>query len=88
MKFLSSISDSSMVDEATDKKFVSDAEKTAITHSNREILDKLSEIGGELTYDGEILGGAQNLTLTALTLGPYKIQFNDVLNTLDFTYTN
>lgn len=90
MKFLSSISDSSMVDEATDKKFVSDAEKTAITHSNRTVLDNLSDIAGDLAYNGEVLGGsgAPNLTLTALTLGPYKIQFNDVLNTLDFTYTN
>ena len=55
MKFLNKITDSSMVNEATDKKFVSDAEKTAITHSNRGILDKLSEIGGELAYDGEAL---------------------------------
>ena len=89
MKFLNKLTDSSMVNEATDKKFVSDAEKTAITHSNRGVLDKLSEIGSELAYDGVALGGgsgATNLTLAKLTLGPYTIEYNEALETLDFNY--
>lgn len=88
MKFLNKITDSNMINEATDKKFVSDAEKTAITHSNRGVLDKLSEIGLELAYNGAAIGGsgATNLTLVKLTLGPYTIEYNEALETLDFNY--
>lgn len=77
-----------MINEVTDKKFVSDAEKTAITHSNRTVLDNLSDIAGDLAYKGEVLGGggATNLTLTALTLGNYKISHNTITDKLDFEY--
>ena len=85
MKILNKLTDSSMINEATDKRLVSDEEKTAITHSNRGVLDKLSEIGGELAYDGEALE-VTNLTLVKLTLGSYTIEYNETLETLDFNY--
>lgn len=88
MKILSQLTDTGKITEATDKKYVTDAEKTAITHSNRTVLDNLSDISGDLAYNGEVLGGngASNLTLTVLTLGNYKISHNTVTDKLDFEY--
>ena len=44
-----------MINEATDKNFVNDSEKTAITHNNRSVLDNISDVGGELLYNGSTI---------------------------------
>ena len=89
MKFLNNISDSGMINEVTDKRFVSSSEKTAITHSNRTIIDNLGDSDGTLTYNGSAVGSGssvENLTLTTLTLGNYKVSHNIINDALDFEY--
>ena len=55
------------------------------THTNKSTIDKFSEVEGKPFYNGEEIGGAvPNLTLTELTLGNFKILFNEVENSLDF----
>lgn len=56
MKLLNKLNDTSMINEVTDKNFVSDAEKTAITHSNRSVLDLLTAPSGQLQYNGTSIG--------------------------------
>ena len=88
MKILSNIENADKIVETTENNFVTSSEKTAITHSNRSVLNNLSEINNNLAYNGtEIAGsGASNLTDTTLSLGNYRIVHNTVDDTLDFEY--
>lgn len=88
MKILSKLDNTGMIDEVTNKRYVTDAEKTAISHSNRTVLDKWGELDGNPTYNGAPIGGGdvENLTLTTLTLGNYKVSHNITNDTLDFEY--
>ena len=52
MKILNKLDNTGMLNEATNKKFVSDAEKAAITHNNRSVIDSLGDDSGKLTYNG------------------------------------
>lgn len=55
------------------------------THTNKTVLDDLSDSGGTLLYNGqEISGSPDNLTSTELTLGNYKISYNSTEDSLDF----
>lgn len=55
------------------------------SHTNKEVLDKLEEVSGELQYNGESIGGkVENLTNDDLTLGGrFRIQYNSLTDSLD-----
>ena len=52
---------------------------------NKVIVDKFTDVGGQLLYNGKEVGGSvPNLTLTELTLGDrFKIVYNDIEDSLD-----
>ena len=69
MKLLNKVNDTSMINEITDKKFVSDAQITAWngkaagdhthpelhSHTNKAVIDLLTDSGGELLYNGSTI---------------------------------
>lgn len=56
--------------------------------STGQVLKKASNSDNDVVWaaDNEGSGGAPNLTLTQLTLGPFKIRYNSGDERLEFTY--
>jgi hypothetical protein len=74
--------------EDTDHNFVTALEKAAILHNNKTVIDALSDSNGTLMYNSSKVSESPiNLTLTALALGPYTIQYNEVSTKLEITHT-
>lgn len=88
MKFLNEIDGADKVKQDSQNRFVTDAEKADFHgHANKGVIDKFSEGSGKLLYNGNPVGEeVENLTLTTLTLGNYKINFNAVTDKLEFLY--
>lgn len=87
MKLGNNLDNTDRITEGTTKKFVSSTEKTAITHSNRTVLDDLSDSNGTLQYKGSSIGGGvSNLTANTLTLGNFQINYNSTTNKLEVLY--
>ena len=54
MKILSKLNNTGMIEEVTDKRYVTDAEKAGLhTHTNITALNNITEVDGELRYNGE-----------------------------------
>ena len=56
------------------------------SHSNKTVIDKFTEVSGELKYDGNAIGGeVENLTSTKLTLGNWEIEEDSTTGNLKFS---
>lgn len=74
-----------MIVEDETRRFVTDEQISDFhNHENKDVLDRFSDLDGKPHYNGQPIGGeVPNLTETMLTLGKFKIQYNEEEDCLD-----